>query len=111
MGELLYKKISDKIMGMIITKELNPGDKAPSVREFALENNVNPKTVQKAFKELDDKNIFVTSVGGGRFITDDINTLQKVKEDFIKEKISKFLKKMEILDYDKEDIIKKIKEI
>ncbi len=111
MGELLYKKISDKIMGMIITKELNPGDKAPSVREFALENNVNPKTVQKAFKELDDKNIFITSVGDGRFITDDSNTLKKVKDDFIREEVNKFLEKMKIFDYDKEDVINKIKEI
>ena len=36
----------------IISGKLKPGERLPSVREFALQTKVNPNTMQKALQEL-----------------------------------------------------------
>ena len=49
----VYQQIIEQIKAMLATGALKAGDKIPSVRELAIEAEVNPNTMQKALSELE----------------------------------------------------------
>ena len=49
----IFIQIVERIEMDIISGKYKPGDKLPSVRDFAAEAAVNPNTMQKAFTELE----------------------------------------------------------
>lgn len=106
MSKLLYIQISENIMELIISGELQAGDKIDSVRDMAFKLKVNPKTIQKAFENLEDKEIFNVIKGEGRFITEDSKIIEKLKEELIEQEIKSFLEKMKKYNCPKKEILK-----
>ena len=51
----LYEQIRDKIKEMIIEGLLDENEKLPSVREMASSLAINPNTIQKAYRELENE--------------------------------------------------------
>ena len=51
----LYEQICEKIKELIISGVLVENDKIPSVREMAAILAINPNTIQKAYKELENE--------------------------------------------------------
>lgn len=51
----IYEQIIEYFEKYIKLQVIRPGEKLPSVREFAKENGINPNTVQKAYIELEKK--------------------------------------------------------
>ena len=56
----IYTQIIDQVKDRIIRGDYPPGYQLPSRRQLAQEWKVNPNTVQKAFKEMEDLAIIVT---------------------------------------------------
>jgi GntR family transcriptional regulator len=48
----IFQQIIDEVERRILTGELKPGSLLTSVREFAVEQTVNPNTVSKAYQQL-----------------------------------------------------------
>lgn len=89
--KLLYITLAEKIMHDILNGKLVAGSKVMSVREMALSEKVNPKTVQKAFEYLEQRQIFESRHGEGRFVTSDEQKLQAIKAILIEEEIDNFI--------------------
>lgn len=66
----VYEQIIEQTEKFILTGTLRPGDQMPSVRSLATTLSINPNTIQKAYNELDRKNIIQTVPGKGCFITE-----------------------------------------
>ncbi|HCR41373.1 MAG TPA: GntR family transcriptional regulator, partial [Lachnospiraceae bacterium] len=49
----VYVQLIEQIQAGIISGYFKPGDKLPSVRDFAADAAVNPNTMQKALSELE----------------------------------------------------------
>lgn len=94
MRKLVYVDVAEKIMLETLNSQMTPGTRIASVREMSLRFEVNPKTIQKAFDYLDDKGIFTTVVGGGRYLADDANVLNAIKAELINTDIQQFTNKM-----------------
>ena len=101
----IYAQIMERIQMQIISGAFKPGDKLPSVRELATEAGVNPNTMQKAFGELERKELIVTIRTSGRMVTEDVQMIDKVKNQFAKEEIKTFLEKMKELGLGTDEII------
>lgn len=86
----IYLQIIDCIQTGIISGELKSGDKLPSVREFAVMASVNPNTMQRAFQELEKMKLVFSQRTSGRFITEDKNMIDELKNDFAKKIIIDF---------------------
>ncbi len=110
MKKLLYIQLAEKIMIEALNSNMEPGAKMPSVREMALKHSANAKTVQKAFDYLDDKGIFTSVVGGGRYLSTDENILHSIKQELVEVEIAAFINKMKEFECDKQFIMKKIEE-
>jgi GntR family transcriptional regulator len=51
----LYQQIKEQMKTMIISGALKADEKIPSVRELAQMLTINPNTIQKAYKELEQE--------------------------------------------------------
>ena len=65
----IFKQVSDNFKRKIYTGELVPDERVPSIRELAKTLGVNPNTIQKAYRELEEKGFFYTVQGQGSFIS------------------------------------------
>jgi GntR family transcriptional regulator len=64
----IYAQITDGFRDQIIAGILQPGDKMPSVRELATELTINPNTIQRSYRELENQGWIVSVPGKGSFI-------------------------------------------
>ena len=65
----------------IVTGKLSPGEKLPSVRDLAVEYTINPNTVSRVYKELEQEGVCFTRRGMGTFVTEDPGKVQQLKEE------------------------------
>ena len=101
----IFIQILERIRMNIISGKYKPGEKLPSVRELAAEAAVNPNTMQRAFAELERTGLVYSKRTCGRFITEDQDMIELLKEDIAKEKIRLFLESMQQLGYGKDQIL------
>lgn len=109
-GRPIYIQIVDKISTQIVSGQYQPGDKLPSVREFAAIANVNPNTMQRAFTELEQMNLVLTQRTAGRTVTEDLNLINNVRKSLAEKQLIAFVSKMQELGYQEEDIKKLFEE-
>ena len=81
----VYQQIMALIRGGILTGELSPGQKIPSVRDLAAQAQVNPNTVQRALKALEREGLLVSGGTSGRRVTEEEAILEEMKEQTITE--------------------------
>ena len=106
----IYIQIIDYLKRKIVTNELKEGEKLPSVRELSTEMKVNPNTIQRSYQELERENLVFTQRGMGTFVTEDKNTIKKLKKNMASNVINNFVEDMKSLGYSLEDMIDLINE-
>ena len=91
----IYQQIMDRIVVSIAKGELGLGAKIASVRELALEFNVNPNTMQKSLGKLEDMGLLYTERKSGRYVTQNRQLVEalsaqipnKILENFVTEMV------------------------
>ncbi len=101
----IYLQLVEQLELYIITEQFPPGSKIPSVRELAVQAQVNPNTMQKALQELEDKKLIITERTNGKFVTDDIKFIQKQRDQLAQQKIVTFFREMKDLGLSRAEII------
>lgn len=66
--QAIYLQIADFVCEKILLKEWPPGERIPSVRELAVELEVNPNTVMRTYEFLQGKEIISNQRGIGFFV-------------------------------------------
>lgn len=66
--QAIYLQIADHVCEKILLKEWPPGERIPSVRELAIELEVNPNTVMRTYEFLQGKEIIYNQRGIGFFV-------------------------------------------
>lgn len=77
----VYQQIMAAIRGAILTGELPPGKKVPSVRDLAEEAQVNPNTMQRALTELEREGLLISGGTSGRSVTQDRQILDSQRRE------------------------------
>jgi GntR family transcriptional regulator len=70
-GVPLYRQIIESVKFAIARGHLAPGDKLPTVRQLAVDLEVNPNTVIRAYREMELGGVLDTHQGSGTFVTRD----------------------------------------
>ena len=68
-GIPVYRQIIDQIRGGIASGALQAGDQLPTVRQLAVDLQINPNTVVRAYRELELGGLLETHQGTGTFIS------------------------------------------
>lgn len=102
-------QIVSAIKKQIVSGKLVPGERIPSVRELALTYKVNPNTMQKALIELEENGLIKTERTNGKFVTEDENIINKIKNDYADNLTQNYLSEMISLGITKQEIKERIK--
>ncbi|MFP7495093.1 GntR family transcriptional regulator [Terribacillus saccharophilus] len=100
----IYLQLADRLNRQIVSGELKPGDKLPSVRETAVSSKVNPNTVQRTYRELEASGIVESRRGQGTFVTENQEILHSIREKLKQEQIEHFIQVMHDMGYQNEEI-------
>jgi GntR family transcriptional regulator len=65
----LYEQVKAEIRRLAALGAVKPHDPLPSIRELAAEILVNPNTVARAYRELEQEGLIYTQKGRGSFLT------------------------------------------
>lgn len=82
----IYQQVYDGLLNLIVLKVLSADDKLPSVRELALMLKINPNTIQKAYKALEQDGFIYSLPGKGNFVMPD-KDVKRVYESTIQKEL------------------------
>jgi GntR family transcriptional regulator len=68
-GVPVYRQLIDQVRSGIASGSLNAGDQLPTVRQLAVDLEINPNTVMRAYRELELGGLLETHQGTGTFIS------------------------------------------
>ena len=88
-GVPFYKQIILQVEMAIADGRLDTGDQLPTVRSLAVELQVNPNTVARAYSELEIRGIVTTQQGTGTFISDQKVEISDVERERILAEITR----------------------
>ena len=92
----VYQQIMAAIRGAILTGELPPGKKVPSVRDLAAQAQVNPNTMQRALTELEREGLLISGGTSGRTVTQDQDVLQAMRKQTLEELAREWAEKFRV---------------
>ena len=69
-GVPVYRQLIDQVRAGIASGTLSAGDQLPTVRQLAVDLQINPNTVMRAYRELELGGLLETHQGTGTFISD-----------------------------------------
>ena len=72
----IYEQIKQGLKQMMLSGEIAPGGKLPSVRDLAVQLAINPNTVQRAYRELEQEGIIFSVPSKGSFAAEDFSPQQ-----------------------------------
>lgn len=101
----IYQQIIDTIKRSVVRGELAPGERIPSQRELAQEAKVNPNTVQRAYREMEQSGLVETLRGMGTFIGRDPALLARLRQEMASEAVERFIQDMRALGLTNEEIL------
>jgi GntR family transcriptional regulator len=67
-GVPVYRQIIDQVRAGVSSGSLKAGDQLPTVRQLAVDLEINPNTVMRAYRELELSGLIETHQGTGTFI-------------------------------------------
>ncbi|MFC0561021.1 GntR family transcriptional regulator [Halalkalibacter alkalisediminis] len=106
----IYEQLVEKWKELIIHEVYQPDQQLPSVRVLAQELTVNPNTIQKAYRELENQGYIYSIPGKGKFVAPQATTTNNEKVIKLKQELLKLLSEALYLGIDKEEILSLITE-
>ena len=104
----IYIQVLEYMKIYLISGVFKCGEKLPSVREFAITFKVNPNTMQKALSELEDLNLIYTERTNGKYVTNDKELIEKLKDEYAITLAKSYLQGMKRIGLGKAESIKYI---
>ncbi|MBO5499592.1 MAG: GntR family transcriptional regulator [Bacteroidales bacterium] len=102
----IYLQICDNICERILSGDLKPDARIPSVREYGADIGVNPNTVMRSYEKLTGEGIIYNRRGIGYFIAPDAKdvVLSTLRKEFIENEVPQIVKRMNLLGIRPEDV-------
>ena len=100
--EAIYLQIADLMCERILLKDWTENQRIPSVRELAVDLEVNPNTVMRAYAFLQDQGIIFNKRGIGYFVSQEgvSITRKRYRARFIRDDLPQLCRTLKLLDMD-----------
>ncbi len=86
----VYQQLIDQIKHDIANGRLIKDEKLPTVRQLAAQLAINPNTIARAYRQLEQEGIIVTKAGSGAFVANlDSNLSKSVKKRLVCEQLGR----------------------
>lgn len=98
-GTPIYLQIIDELKTAVLSGRYRDGDRVLPVRELAVQLRVNPNTVAKAYRLMQDEGLLVSRPGGGTFIAvPEAFSLRREREEAIAAQLGRLVAKAKAFD-------------
>ena len=84
-AKLIYEQIKEGLRKLVVSGAISAGEKLPSVRELASQLAINPNTIQRAYRELENEGYIYTLVGKGTFVAENGNIDNSREKELLRE--------------------------
>ncbi len=101
-NKAIYIQIADLICEKILLREFKQDERIPSVRELAIDLEVNPNTVMRTYEYLQSLDIIINKRGVGFFVSNEgvKKATDYRKAEFKEQELPALLKTMALLKID-----------
>lgn len=107
----LYEQLVEQLRRQIVLGGMKAGAAMPSVRQLATELGINPNTIQKAYRRMEEEGMILSIPGKGSFVSDNLaEMLTKQREDQ-RSKAKQMLQSCSEMGLTKEEIIQMVEAI
>ena len=108
----LYEQIVEQVKYHVVKGNIKPGMGIPSVRKLALELNITPGTVAKAYQELERQGIVETIRGKGVYIAGETDRKPDVTRlEAAKKSLEPGLLELKVMGLSGDEVTAMIKEL
>lgn len=88
----IYEQIASQIKGLILTGELEPGEKLPSIRALANGLRISAITTKRAYADLESQGFIATVQGKGSFVSGgNVELLREEKRRSVEERLARLV--------------------
>ena len=108
-GRPVYAQIKDELRLLIVTGAVEPNGKMPSVRELAQELAINPNTIQRAYRELENEGYIYSVPGKGSFAGENREVDDSQRSDLLRQ-FDEAVRELSYLGYNGDMLCQRIKE-
>lgn len=105
----IYQQVKEGFCRLILSGALPPGYRLPSVRELASNLAINPNTIQRAYRELEQEGYTVSVPGKGSFVCEGDQAARKRRQELL-EQFDGLTLELEQLGVSREQLIQKLRE-
>ena len=106
----VYEQIIDYVKKQIVSGEWELGKELPSRREFASQLQVNPNTVQRAFREMEEMGLILTGNNVMSRVTDNPQLIGQLKQEMLQEAIQIFADSIYPLHVSNEEVMEQLEQ-
>ena len=103
----IYEQLKERLRQLIISGGIREGEQLPSVREMAARLAINPNTIQRAYRELENEG-YVHSIPGKGFFAQKQITGDQKRMDTLWETLDQAAAELRFLGVSLEDLISHI---
>ena len=101
----VYMQVIHYFKEQIAKGVLEPGQEMPSRRELASRLKINPNTVQRAYKEMEEQRLIYTEGNLPSCITKDEAVLKGVREELIGDAVEEFIHAIKSINAPLEEVL------
>ncbi len=102
----IYLQIIGGFQEQIRSGILQPGERLPSVRELAFQLTINPNTIQRAYRELENAGWIASVPGKGSFVCS-LPEMQK-KDDALLREFDRMVESLEAQGFSRQSLMDRI---
>ena len=110
-GRTIHQQIESGLKDLIINGVLKCDEQLPSVRELSVSLTVNPNTVQRAYKELEQEGFIYSIKGKGSFVAEVSGSGNQMRCVELCEDFRRTVRELLFLGKDREELLEIINEI
>ena len=107
----LYEQVKEQLRFAVLSGSLQPGEQLPSIRHLAVELNINPNTVARVYRELEQEGFLESRQGKGSFVSHQREPVSRERgREMLREEILVLLRKARALGMTREELLAAIEE-
>lgn len=102
----IFLQISDWVADQILQGKIVAGEKIPSVRELAVDMEVNRNTVMRSYSHMEAEGIIENKRGIGFFVASNAkeNLLKMQKQAFLNDELPSIIHRIKVLKLNSDDL-------
>lgn len=106
----IYLQVIQLFKEKIVSGSLQPGQEVPSRRELANKLKINPNTVQRAYKEMEEEKLLFTEGNMPSRITEDTKILAQLRTNMIQQAVEEFVTAIESIQIPTSEVLQIVEE-